>query len=292
MGFFPKNKLNQNLFTIYDTNKIKKLLRRLLNKLGIFPNLYLFNKSWVKKLSTTDMVVIFDGAEINKVVNSILRKFPKKKILVWYWNPISRAALKPNQLDKRINSIWTYDPYDAKKYNLRLNTQFYFSELTSNDVNQLVEQDVFFVGEDKGREMALKKLERLFRENGITYYFRLTKYWASTKNSNSYSQPLPYPSVISIIMKSKVILDLVNGKEQEGISLRPLESLFFKKKLITNNAFIRKEKLYNPKNVFILGVDNLQDLSSFIDTDYFVSVDYDKLTKYYDFDNWATRFTV
>ena len=291
MGFFPKEMMNEYFYNIYSENRIKKFLIRLFNKVGLLPRLFLFNHKWVRQLKNNDAIVIFDGDSINKVAESILKKFPTKKIIVWYWNPISKAALLPKELDERINSVWTYDSYDSKKYKINLNSQFYFKELVPiNSEKHMMKRDVFFVGADKGREKELKKLGNIFTEENIKFYFHLTKLWNSEKQSDSYSAPLSYPEVILNIIESKAILDLVGDKRQEGMSLRPLESLFLKKKLITNNIFIKKEKMYDPNNVFILGVDDLHQLKDFLRKDYLVQKSYDELIKYYDFREWSKRF--
>lgn len=291
MGFFPKTVMNNEFFNIYDKNRFKKLLRRIFNKLGITSYLFLFNRKWVKKVKDTDIIIIFDGSSINKIVESILKKFPNKRIAVWYWNPVSNAALRPSQLDERIDSIWTYDPFDAKKYNLNLNSQFYFKELIPNKGNlQEERRDVFFVGADKNREEELAALGQIFTQKRISFYFHLTKLWNSKKKSDKYASPLDYSTVINYILGSRVVLDLVGNKKQEGISLRPLEALFFKKKLITNNVFIKDKKIYSSKNVFIIGIDDFNKLRKFIKEDYIEEKNYNSLINYYDFKEWSKRF--
>lgn len=50
---------------------------------------------------------------------------------------------------------------------------------------------------------------------------------------------ISYQENLDNIRKSKCIVDVVQ-KGQIGLTLRPLESLFFKKKLLTNNKCIKK----------------------------------------------------
>ena len=87
---------------------------------------------------------------------------------------------------------------------------------------------------------------------------------------------------------SKSILDIVNPN-QSGLTLRVMESLFFKKKLITNNLFISEYDFYNSQNIFILGKDREEDLHDFINSNY-IDVD-DSIVTSYDYHNWVKRFT-
>ena len=69
------------------------------------------------------------------------------------------------------------------------------------------------------------------------------------------------------IRRAKAILE-VNQKGQVGCTLRALEALFFRKKLITTNLNIQKEDFYNPENIFIYGKDDIRNLHKFVEKPY------------------------
>ena len=88
-------------------------------------------------------------------------------------------------------------------------------------------------------------------------------------------------------MESKALLEIVK-EDVSGITLRALEGIFFGKKLITNNKFIKMYDFYNPNNIFILEDDNLSNLKNFISSKY---EPIDKtIIDYYDFEEWVNRF--
>ena len=60
----------------------------------------------------------------------------------------------------------------------------------------------------------------------------------------------------------------VTQEGQVGSTLRALEALFFRKKLITTNLNIVKEDFYNRNNIFIYGKDDMEKLYDFIKTPY------------------------
>ena len=287
MGFFPDMRNTLSIYDVFKKNRYWNSLRRILNKFNINSLPIMYSQKWINKLEFYDRIIIFDGLEINNLVKLILSKYSNKEIIVWYWNPIEYVSIKPQMLDKRISSIWTYSPYDAYKYGLRLNSQFYFKE-ELNRSYQISDskKDVFFVGSDKNRVEEIKKIENIFKSKNISYYFHLT----GRKKAPNYSSPMPYIDVLNNINNSKAILDLKNSNFQSGMSIRPLEALYFKKKLITNNPNIKKEKLYDSNNIFILGEDNINDLYQFLNTDFFISNRYSYLVDYYCFQNWSHRF--
>ena len=87
--------------------------------------------------------------------------------------------------------------------------------------------------------------------------------------------------------------DLVNYMAEEtgmtkADATRALEAMLCHRKLITNNKSIVKEDFYNPQNIFIIGVDDNQNVKDFIDSDFVVGDE--SILKKYDFNNWLNSF--
>ena len=76
--------------------------------------------------------------------------------------------------------------------------------------------------------------------------------------------------------------------DQTGLSLRPFESIFFNKKLITNNSNIKNYDFYRKENIFILNYDDISMLKSFVDSDYLELPK--NIIDNYDFQSWSNRF--
>lgn len=81
-------------------------------------------------------------------------------------------------------------------------------------------------------------------------------------------------------------MDLVT-EENYGLTLRPLEALFLKKKLITNYYEIIDEPFYNESNIYLYGRDNRN-------IDEFLKIPYEEIQKevvnMYDCQSWIERF--
>nr|MCR4860735.1 hypothetical protein [Bacteroidales bacterium] len=65
---------------------------------------------------------------------------------------------------------------------------------------------------------------------------------------------LPYRAVIDMVKDADILLDIYTDPEA-GLSLRPMEAMFFGKKLITNNLGILSADFYSPANIYVLGHD-------------------------------------
>ncbi|MCH5599705.1 hypothetical protein [Niabella ginsengisoli] len=56
--------------------------------------------------------------------------------------------------------------------------------------------------------------------------------------------------MLSILKSASYILDFENA-EQNGLTFRVFESLYFEKKLITNSKLIYEYDFYHPNNIFV-----------------------------------------
>lgn len=56
--------------------------------------------------------------------------------------------------------------------------------------------------------------------------------------------------------------------KQSGLTMRTLETLGAKKKLITSNIDIKRYDFYNENNIFIIEDENLEGINEFINKDY------------------------
>lgn len=264
-----------------------KFIRRLHLKFNI-PLYYLwFNKDWMNNLEEYQTVLLHTSIIKVPVIEYINKKHPLKRIIFWYWNPV-RKSLPVENIRHLKCELWSFDQDDCERYGLKENTQFYFSNIDYAN-NSFLEYDILFVGKDKGRLNSLLELKKNFIDQGLNCEFHIvsdSKVYNSKKNYE-YSEAIPYESILELISRSVAVLDFVS-EGQYGLTLRPLEAMFLKRKLITNNSEIRNMDFYNPSNIFILGINRIEDLSEFLNTP-FVEIDDDIVMKYA-FSNWLKRF--
>lgn len=251
------------------------LIFRVLKKIR-FP-LNIFYNKWKYSLNKYDKVIIFDTIYSNELTKYIKKKNPNIKVILWYWNSLTTYQNKNiGENDKNIDDIWTYNRFDASKHNLKYNPQFYSKYVSINDNKK--QKDILFMGRNKNREKVLLELKENFNKYNLISDFLII---------NSEKELIKYEDYLNKLSNYKCILDIGN-EVYCGLSLRPLEALFLKKKLITNNLDIVNYDFYNKNNIFVIGKDNLNDLKNFINSDY-QEID-KKIIEKYDYESWIKRF--
>jgi hypothetical protein len=223
----------------------------------------LFNYIWIKqyldmaqiKDDGSEMIIVFDTDVWLKNIKYITKKFPNTKVVTWYWNIVKDDKLVA--LNKGFASkVCTFDPADSKKYEIELHNQFYWLKPEVDNKKLDFNFDVVFVGRIKGRLKTLERIYEVLSESGLRVYFYVVKDHSEDSSVvlDLKSEFMPYFQVCKLIEQSKSILDLLQPG-QEGMTLRSLESIFWGKKLITDNSLVKKEAFFISENT--LFVDKL-----------------------------------
>lgn len=161
---------------------------------------------------------------------------------------------------------------------MKYNIQYYSGHVIPKSKPE-VKYDIYFIGHDKGRKNYINKLKDKAESQKIKCKFIIIP-----DNSNKF---IPYNIVRKDLLNSKAILE-INQKGQNGYTLRALESLFLRKKLITNNKYLEKADFYCKDNIFILGKDNIDKLKDFINKPY--SHKADRFQENYTISTWFKNF--
>lgn len=271
-AYFLKHIKNANIQNYYLLNPKSFLFKCVIH--------FKFNRqfiwgNWKKEVQNYKLIILGENGFNTQFTKYIKKSNPNCRIIMFYWNCINENYARFLK-DPNIDEFWSFDKNDCKKYKMKYNSQFYSKDFKLPKRN--INNDVVFCGRCKGREKILKKLEEKFNNLGIKNNFIIT-----TREKDFF----PYEDYIKIVAASKAVLDIFAG-HQIGLSLRAMESIFFEKKLITNNKDIQNYDFYDPQNIFIIGKDKDEDLVSFLNTPY-KKID-KKLVDYFDFHNWIKRF--
>ena len=174
----------------------------------------------------------------------------------------------------------------VKKYNLYYNNQVAYK---IDRIQQDIKYDFFFSGKDKERLKIIEELKGKLKNYKWKILILPDKGKKYNEEEKTYilSNILPYSKIINYVNKSKCIVDIVQ-KEQGGLTWRPLEAMFYKKKLITNFEKIVEYDFYNPKNIFILGKDNIDNIKEFINSKYEDVPE--KIINKYTINGWLNNF--
>lgn len=273
-GFIYKYINDDNMQNMYRNNiNINSLLFRLILKFYLPGKSYFFG-NWKKNVKSLKSIIIFDNGYRTAIAKYIKRKNKNCKVILFCWNKIEeKSPIVDNT--KYIDEIYSFDLGDVEKYNLKFNNSFYTNKIVLNNVKK--EYDLFFLGKNKNREKDIEHIKKICNKLEIKHYFKIIK---------SEKDYIEYDLYLDMLNKSKAILDITK-EGQRGLTIRTMECLFLKKKLITDNKEIKRFNFYRKSNIFILEEDNIEKLKDFIESPY-EDVDENILNKY-DYKNWCLR---
>ena len=129
---------------------------------------------------------------------------------------------------------------------------------------------------DKFSKMGLKIFARVVRDKT-----------SKEQDGKLYGNGMEYSELLQIINESKCIVELVK-EGQEGLTLRSMESIFYQKKLITNNVKIKEEPFYCENNIMIWNNQDPNQIREFLESDY-KKID-ERIVMQYSFIGWLENF--
>lgn len=244
----------------FGDNGFLRILREICFRIFFLPKVQWYNKSFLDE--NYKFIIIIDVNITRHYLKWIIKKFPEAQINFLYDNMVGMARnISPKKIPDTIR-VWTYDDYDARKYNIFLQKNYWVREMIFQQRKTPI-YDVFFVGRDKGRRQKLLELEKELQEMGLKTKFIITKNGKLSREKSYYQKPISYEQVIEYDTQSRSILNIVM-ENQEGVTMRDMESIAIGVKLITTNRNIINKDCYNKNNIFILGMDDLRNLPDFL----------------------------
>lgn len=205
-------------------------------------------------------------------------------------------------IDKYIplfNKFLVFDPKDMQRqeFHPALTTNFYFDHIErvhSIPPANAKERSLFYIGTYEPERMpAVMQLLTFLSQHHIKHQFILL--FNNRNDADPYKdgagfeilfKNMPYDDMIDHVQKHDVIIDFQN-RVHKGLSFRVFESLYFQKKLITDNEEIAKYEFYDPANIFIMNSTNLPDLIPFMQGNY-KKID-PLIVEKYSFSSWIKR---
>lgn len=257
--------------------KLLRMVRFLHHKTGFLPSLKkIWLGTWRRDIGNYDNIIMFDSIFDYTPLNYIRKRNSEASIHFCYRNrvqeKIKHEVIKrnPNEIKYLFGcSMWSYSEEDCKQFNLKKYSQFHLIPdrfLSARQINY----DAYFIGSDKGRLKDLKQLDIVLKDFGFITKIEIvpSDNVDYSKDDTPYiSRSRSYEDVLKMTSEAKCIIDWVVDLNR-GLTFRCLEAAVMKKKLITNYVDIASYDFYNPNNVFIWGVDAIEKLPYFINSDF------------------------
>ena len=252
-----------------ENNYFARKLAHILWKFGIFIKYNFFGCEFNHFLCNIrpEDKVIFYARFPEHLFNVVPWLNSRVRVCLWMWDILDSIPFVKQKINiiKKLNiPIYTFDRKDAANYAIQYIPQLYnFKKPRNiNEGNAGIQKcDVYFLGfpKDEYRMSWYKKAERLFQDNSIAFQ--------SIMVDNTSVTYIGYNENLDNLSKCRAILEL-NIDGQVGLTLRTMESLSFRKKLITNNPHIKEYNFYRSNNIFILGEDNPEYIKDFLEMEY------------------------
>lgn len=215
-------------------------------------------------------------------LNYIRKRNPTAKFILYMWDSIFN---KKNTLHyiSFFDKVFSFDANDCKQIpTIRFRPLFYLNEYKQIADYTDFEYDFSFIGTaHSDRYYLIRTLQKQIENKGMRGYWFLylqsRKLFlfnkinnpafkgASLKDFNYKS--LPKQLLLDKIKKSKVVLDIQHPK-QSGLTMRTIEMLGAKRKLVTTNSMIRTYDFYSPDNILVIDRNNPVIPNEFFNTTY------------------------
>lgn len=276
---------NQNeVILLYENLDMISLFYRLIYVYLPFLKNYITKRYYSKKILrhvNSDYVFIIRGSSLNIETMEMMRKAIKKecKFVLYQWDSVnnnSTALEIQNYFDK----IVTFDYKDSKRYKWGYLPLFYIDDLITSEKKEI---DILFVcGLHSNRAAILKKLKDICNKNNYSLEAKLltNKYIYYKKkliDRDAIYVDIPRSEVsfvsydlthmYKLYSKARVVVDYTHPNQQ-GFTMRTIECLGCKCKLITNNKIVLDSDFATSDNVILYEKEYLEIPEGFVKSEY------------------------
>lgn len=151
--------------------------------------------------------------------------------------------------NKVFDRVMTFDPGDAKKYQMELCSTPY-SRITMDKLQENIQ--IYFCGSNSDRILWLYLIWIHAKKNNIAVRYDLVRcqayknFFENDPGICFCETFVEYPQSLKEMQESNCILDLTQSG-QSGFTLRPYEAVVYNKKLLTNNKHIFEFQFYDER---------------------------------------------
>ncbi len=264
---------------------IKAIIRIYSKSLSLYAARY-FNKIITQNKSKNyDIVFIIKGEVITQQIIKRLRSsFPKAKLILYLWDSI-RNYKEIKSCLPLFDRTLTFDINDSSEIeSLIFRPLFYiddYKKCAGKNTNE--EIDLLFIGtvhSDRWQFLKEIKAQAESRDLHVHYYlfiqspiiFFVRKIFDKRLSSLTYKDarfhPMSKAKIIELIKNTKVVVDIQHPK-QTGLTMRTIEIIGARKKLLTTNHTIGNYDFFSKDNIALV----------------------DRKNPVLNFDFWSTKYT-
>lgn len=191
---------------------------------------------------------------------------PGCQFILYMWDSIQNKKHTINYFPF-FDIIYSFDESDSQKYSeIKFRPLFFLNEYKKIADYHDFEYDLAFVGTaHSDRFLLIRRIREEIEANKlVSYWFLYLQNWKlfvwnklnnrSFKNArfrDFHYKSLSKRDIFDLIKKTKIILD-IQHPNQIGLTMRTIEMLGAKRKLITTNNAIKNYDFYSPNNILVI----------------------------------------
>lgn len=230
-----------------------------------------------------DIIYFYKGEAVSRSTVQRLKELYPKAYFVLYFPDSVKNNPSAEKIIPLFDDCYTFDKNDAKEKHLSFLPLFFSDNMREVALkSDTLKYELFFVGTvHSDRYNFIKKItsqyEKYGRKSFTWFYFpsKVLYYKMCMQNSMVRKAPksefrfttINAHQLAQVLSESKVVLDIQHPK-QTGLTMRTIETLGARKKLITTNKQIVDYDFYTPENILVVDRDNPVIPESFILTPY------------------------
>jgi GT2 family glycosyltransferase len=219
-----------------------------------------------------DLVLVVNGKVLTPwFVERLLKDHPRARSVLYLWDAI---GLYPHTVDQApyFDRRFTFDPSDARdQRDFALLPLFFTDDCRSVGDSELSNTDFDIMNvctAHPNRYSLMKLLIPRLRHDGLAVfsylYIHPLRYVYDKLKSEAFAgarikefkfRPLAASQYLQVLQRSKAVLD-VNHSGQTGLTIRTIETIGARRKLITTNAEVVKYALYHPSRILVVEHEN------------------------------------
>lgn len=219
-----------------------------------------------EKSFNPDYVVFVNPETVNKQSLLVLKdSFKNARFIIYMWDSCKNKNVK--HLFSLFDAAFSFDLDDCEKYGLNFRPLFFVPTFQGAETEKKeYKYDVSFIGTvHSDRAKILYHIKQYCDEHGLKYYFylyipgklmyilrmALNKYLRKFSRGYIHIVSIDKSIVADVSDNSRCIID-INHPRQTGLTMRTLEMLGLKRKIITTNENICKYDFYNPADQIVI----------------------------------------
>lgn len=206
---------------------------------------------------------------------------PNAEFILYMWDSFKNRK-NATVLKDKFDTLYSFDSTDCSfDEKIKFKPLFYIDKFKIT-TESFIKRDLYFFGTGHSdRYEFIKKIEDLLIKGKYNFHYYLylrsrVFFWIKKLFDKSFKRarisefnfiPLSFDQIVEQLKESRIIIDL-NHPNQKGLTMRTIECLGAKKKLITTNSEVIDYDFYNENNIFVVDRNNPIISEEFLESPY------------------------